>query len=507
MTHLHWECRAGAAGDMLLASLLAAGADAGVLRRLLADVGLGDVDVRVTSVMRAGISSLHVQVGEEDRAVGDSRAHSHGVPGDTVAPSSHPHAHGHSHSHDHTHPHAGDHAHGSAHPHSHRHPEDGAADHSQGKAGEGPSPLPQERMDAPSPSHAQEVGHRHLRDMLALADRFDVPESVREHARRVFRLLAEAEASIHGLPVEEVHFHEISGIDTAVDVLGVCWAFHALGIDSCTATPVSVGGGTVGCAHGVLSVPAPATLEIFRRAGIPIESGPVERELCTPTGAALLAVLVDRFAGPEPGRVCGIGYGAGTMDFAGVPNVVRAVLYEPLAAGEGCTGGGSEWVWELVTVVDDATAEEVAYALERCLEAGALDGYTVPAAMKKGRMGMEVTVLSVEAEVGRMTDLLFRHTGTLGVRRRRVERRVLSRDERVVTVEGHPVRVKRVIQGGRVLRVKAEYDDCRGVAEATGVSFTLIRRRAERAACPCEGGGEGHPECLKRPPTGRQGEK
>lgn len=318
--------------------------------------------------------------------------------------------------------------------------------------------------------------------MLALADRFEAPVCVREQARRVFTLLAEAEAAVHGVPVESVHFHEISGIDTAVDVLGVCWAMDALGVCSCSATPVSVGGGRIDCAHGVLPVPAPATLEIVRRTGIPIQSGPVERELCTPTGAALLGVLADTFGAEVSGRVCGVGYGAGTAELEGVPNVVRAVLVE--REGEPGETSGRGWVCELVTVLDDVTAEETAYALARCLEAGALDAYTVPAGMKKGRMGVEVTVLCEVGEADRLGHLLFRHTGTLGIRRRMVSRSTLDRDTVCVKVAGREVRVKRVLCGGSVVRVKAEYEDCRRVSEVTGISFTAVRREAEGRACP-----------------------
>ena len=306
---------------------------------------------------------------------------------------------------------------------------------------------------------------RHLHDIAAILAAADLPEDVREDALTVYRLLARAESKVHGCPVEEIHFHEVGQLDAIVDIVTVCLLMHELQPELVCASPVHVGSGTVRCAHGVLPVPAPATAELLL--GIPCYTGEIRGELCTPTGAALLRHFVKDF-GPMPAlRVERIGCGMGSKDFPQA-NCLRASL-----------GESGETVVELCCNVDDMSGEAVGYALERLMEAGALDAFWQSVGMKKSRPGLLLTVLCQPEDRERMLELLFRLTSTLGIRESLCRRYILRREKGRIETPYGPVGVKKA-RGYGVERAKPEYEDLKALAEASGCSLDEARKLAEK---------------------------
>jgi uncharacterized protein (TIGR00299 family) protein len=296
-----------------------------------------------------------------------------------------------------------------------------------------------------------------------------LPDRVREGALRAFSLLAEAAAAAHGVEVDRVHFHEVGAVDSIVDVVGAAIGMAELGIDELWATPVRLGHGTVATSHGELPVPAPATARLLR--GVPVYAGEAGGEMTTPTGAALLRAFVDRFAPLPPMTIAGEGWGAGSREVAGVPNVAHLLL------GERDPGGGDlEEVALLETVIDHISPEHLAAALDVLLAEGALDAWATPVTMKKRRLGSEVTVLAAPEEAERLSTALMRQTGTLGVRRTLTWRSVAPRRcENVVTSLGE-VRVK-VSGEGDARRVRPENDDVARISRETGLPVDVIAHR------------------------------
>ena len=320
--------------------------------------------------------------------------------------------------------------------------------------------------------HGQEEGHGghdhhglHLQDIEAILAGSALPEEVRKDALAVYRLLAQAESKVHGCPVEQIHFHEVGQLDAIVDIVTVCLLMHELKPELVRASAVHVGSGTVRCAHGILPVPAPATAELLQ--GIPCYTGEIRGELCTPTGAALLRHFVKDF-GPMPEmRVERMGCGMGSKDFPQA-NCLRASL-----------GESGETVVELCCNVDDMSGEAVGYALERLMEAGALDAFWQSVGMKKSRPGLLLTVLCRPEDRERMVTLLFRLTSTLGIRESLCRRYILRREKGFVETPYGSVGVKRA-QGYGVERSKPEYEDLKALAEAAGCSLDEAREIAEK---------------------------
>lgn len=325
-------------------------------------------------------------------------------------------------------------------------------------------------VDAPA-----EQPHRTWDDIRGLVSEADLPESVREKALAVFEKLADAEARAHGMDSADVHFHEVGAVDSIIDIVGTVAGLHLLGIDRLTASPVTVGSGTVECQHGTLPVPAPATALLLE--GIPLIGGHGLGEATTPTGAALIATLVDGF-GPIPAMVpISVGLGAGSRD-GDVPNLLRLIVGQPAQSG-----GSEETIVALRSVIDHRTPEDLADALDRIREDGALDAWQSPVVMKKGRAGFEVTVLAHPIDSSRLTDALMTLTGTLGVRREFVSRTVAERAIVSLSTSDGEVRFKVAkIAGRRILR--PEQDDVAEVARRTGeptheVSSRLVAQAEE----------------------------
>lgn len=316
---------------------------------------------------------------------------------------------------------------------------------------------------------------RHLKQIRAIVHGSDAPAVVKDRADAAFTALAEAEAEIHGTTVERVHLHEVGAVDAILDIVGTIWGLSELGVSRVYSSEVALGDGSVQTSHGLLPVPAPATLRLLE--GLPVRPGPAgSGELVTPTGAVLLRVLS---SGLPPAHVPRrSGFGAGTRDFADRPNALRITLAEASASG------AVEPMVLLGTDVDDMSAEHVANAADRLRELGAVDVTTTAVQMKKGRLGVRLEVLSRPGQVADLENALFALTTTLGVRRSVVERRALSRETRMVSVLGHDVRVKVATLPGGSQRGKPEYEDVRVVSSATGRSLgditTLARAAAEQ---------------------------
>ena len=303
-----------------------------------------------------------------------------------------------------------------------------------------------------------------MADIEALISGLAVSDRVKADVRAVYGLIAEAESQVHGHPVSEIHFHEVGTLDAVADVVGVCLLMEQIGAERITASPVHVGSGYVRCMHGVLPVPAPATALILK--GIPTYGGQVQGELCTPTGAALLKHFVSSFGDRPMMAVEAIGYGMGKKQFERA-NCVRAFLGEQ--------EGGREQVTRLECNLDDITGEEVGFAMDQIMKAGAWDVYTQPIGMKKSRPGILFSVICRPEDADRMAALIMKHTTTLGVRRQDMSRYVLERSIRTVETAYGPVRVK-TASGMGVEKSKAEYDDLAALAAEHDVSLSTIRR-------------------------------
>ncbi|MGK7313079.1 MAG: nickel pincer cofactor biosynthesis protein LarC [Candidatus Longimicrobiales bacterium M2_2A_002] len=319
----------------------------------------------------------------------------------------------------------------------------------------------------------EEQSHRHLSDVLEVVRSAKLPEPVRDRAESVFRRLAEAEASVHGVDVESVHFHEVGALDSILDVVCVAAAVDALGYTAFYTRPVAVGTGTVTMDHGEYPLPAPATARLLR--GLPVRDTGYAEERTTPTGAALLAELTGGTFAPSEVIYGRSGYGAGSRDPAGRPNCLRLQECRVVAPSGREPAEAGQAVYALQADIDDLAPEYVVAAREALVEAGALDVTVLRVDMKKGRPGVRLEALAPEAWLERVVDAFFVGTSTIGVRFWRVERAVLARTETVVEWREHPIRVKRVTLPDGSARWKPEYDDVAAAARAEGVTPYEVR--------------------------------
>ncbi|MHB8499639.1 MAG: nickel pincer cofactor biosynthesis protein LarC [Candidatus Acidiferrales bacterium] len=326
--------------------------------------------------------------------------------------------------------------------------------------------------------------HRSLSAILEILQKSQLAPAVRERAAAIFQKLGEAEARVHDVPLEKIHFHEVGAVDAIVDIVGACIAFHMLGIEKFACSPLNVGGGTAKMAHGVLPVPAPATANLLQ--GKPTYSNGVQKELVTPTGAAIVATLCDTF-GPQPAmNVSAIGYGAGTADLEGQPNVLRIMVGEEVGAtkrapAEACATGFDEEIAVIEANLDDMNPQIYGYFLEKALAAGALDVYTTPVQMKKNRPGTLLTVLCKPQDTDALMSLIFAETTTFGARTYRAQRRVLPREWVNVATDYGEVRIKVSRVNGRILHVAPEFEDCRKLAVERNVPLQRVIAEAMRS--------------------------
>lgn len=417
MKTLYLDCGMGAAGDMLTAALLELLPDPDAFVAELNALGIPSVAFIREPSTKCGITGTHMAVkvnGAEEDVSSE-------------------HHHDHEHSHDHEHEHAHEH------PHDH--------------------------------SHEHEGGHTHhhsgMHDIAQIVAGLHLPESVRQDVLAVYDLIAQAESRAHGVPVKEIHFHEVGTMDAVADITAVCLLMHRIRPDQVVVSPIHVGSGHVHCAHGILPVPAPATADILR--GIPIYGGGVKGELCTPTGAALLKHFATDF-GPMPVmRTSAIGYGMGKKDFTAA-NCVRALLGE--------TESQTDLVCELSCNVDDMTAEAMGFAADRFFEAGALEVYTVPVGMKKSRPGTLICVICREQDREAMAEVMLRHTTTIGVRESLCRRYVLDRSIQTLETPYGPVR-RKDSRGYGVVRSKYEFEDLARIAKEQNLSLAEVQALIE----------------------------
>jgi uncharacterized protein (TIGR00299 family) protein len=406
-------------------------------------------------VTRGGISATKVDViAPDSHHAGSNHAHeSHAT-----------HEHGHSH-HD-----SGSHSHSHSHGHTHEHHHDsGTHSHSHSQAHASHSEQTHTHSHAP---------HRSLSAILGIIRGAAISETVKTRAARAFQLLGEAEARIHCVPLESVHFHEVGAVDTIVDIVCTAAGCEALGVDRWMASALNVGSGTVKCQHGTLPVPAPATLSLVGDAPIYAAGPPMER--VTPTGAALLRMLNVAY-GPLPAmRVTARGYGAGGRDTPGEPNLLR------LLVGEAEDAAGPEPTVEPIAVIeaviDDSTPQLLAYVSELLLEAGAWDVYRAAVQMKKGRTGVQMTVLSSPEKLPALRDLLLRETTTIGLRWRLENKIALDREFAEVETVWGKVRIKIARwPSGEAANASPEYEDCRNLARTNKVPLKQVMQDAMRA--------------------------
>jgi len=436
------ECFSGISGDMFLGALVDAGVSPQLLRETIAALGVG-ARLEISKVMRSGISATKVDVwvdGEKDMPREEYWA-------------KHDANHAHSHdAHHHSEHHANEHA------HHHHHSYD---------AGEA------EEKERPAHKHA----HRGLTEIRKLISAAGISESAKHTAIRIFEALGAAEAKIHQVPVESIHFHEVGAVDAIVDIVCAAVGSEALGVDEIICSPLNVGGGSVKCAHGVFPVPAPATVELLKQA--PVYSSGIEVELVTPTGAAIVSTLTRRFGSFPEMKVEKSAYGAGSRDLADRPNVLRIVVGESVPTV--AAGSGSETITVLEANLDDLNPQVFGYVMDQLLEQGALDVFGVPVHMKKNRPGTLLTVLCKPGDAEKLMKTLFSETTTLGVRRREEFRQVLARRWENVRTQWGEVRIKIASMNGTVTNYAPEYEDCRRIAAEHHVPLKTVIEEATRA--------------------------
>ena len=317
--------------------------------------------------------------------------------------------------------------------------------------------------------------HRSLSAILEILEGSNLTPPVRERAAAIFRRLGEAEASVHDVPLEKIHFHEVGAVDAIVDIVGACVGFAALGIEEFACSPLNVGGGTAKMAHGVLPVPPPAVAKLLMAK--PTYSNGVQRELVTPTGAAIVSTVCESF-GPQPAMtVSAIGYGAGSADLEGQPNVMRLMVGETATR---VVAGFDEEIAVIEANLDDMNPQIYGYFLERALAAGALDVYTTPVQMKKNRPGTLLTLLCKPQDANALVSLVFAETTTFGVRTYRAQRRTLPRESVNVHTQYGDVRIKLSRVNGTILHAAPEYDDCRKLALEKNVPLQNVINDALR---------------------------
>ena len=482
MRVLYLDCGMGAAGDMLSAALLELlpEEERGAFVEEVNALGIPGVHVEAEPAEKCGIRGTHMRVtvhGEEEHSH-DHHEHHHHHDHDHEHEHEHDeeHEHGHfhhhhDHDHEHEHEHDEEHEHGHFHhhhDHDHEHEHEHDEEHEHGHFHHHHEHEHEHEHEEEHGHHHHGHGHHHHSGMHDIehivTGHLDLPEAVKKDVMAVYGLIAEAESQAHGVPVEQIHFHEVGTMDAVADIVMTCLLIRKLAPDRIAASPVHVGCGKVRCAHGILPVPAPATAYILK--DVPIYGGRIEGELCTPTGAALLKHFVSEFGGMPVMRASAVGYGMGQKDFPAA-NCVRAMLGEDDSSADRVT--------ELACNVDDMTGEEIGFALEQLLEAGALDVWTQAIGMKKSRPGVMISVLCREEKRAELTELLFKLTSTIGVRYQSLDRAVLQRSEEERLTPLGAVRVKKS-SGHGVSREKAEYEDLARLAREKGVSLREMGR-------------------------------
>lgn len=312
--------------------------------------------------------------------------------------------------------------------------------------------------------------HRHLRHVEEIVNNSSLSEHVKSNALKIFNLVAVAEAKVHDIPIEKVHFHEVGALDSIADIVGAAICLDYLKVDKVMAAPIQLGGGTVKCAHGIMPVPAPATAEIVKN--IPVKTGLVNHEATTPTGAAILVATVDEFTDKIDLSITKTGYGIGHRDNE-VPNVLRVYLLE---SADEIKDVDTEDAIILESNIDDMNPEHYDFILEQLFKAGASDAWMVPMIMKKSRPAVQLSVLCKESLADKLKGIVFAHSTSIGIREYRVKKNMLRREETNIETSLGKVRIKKSFYNGKLVRSKPEFDDCRKLAEKHNVSIAEIEK-------------------------------
>lgn len=475
------EASSGIAGDMFVAALLDLGADRKALDRAISSIPAKGFTVEIGRVQKAGIDCCDFNV-ILDR---DHENHDHDMaylygPLPEVREEVHEehHCHCHEEEHDHgeghhCHCHGDDHEHHEEEHHCHCHEDDHGEEH-HCHCHEGEHHHEEGHHHHHGEGHHHE--HRHLKDVEAVIDGTDMTESARALAKKIFRIVAEAESKAHNLPIEEVHFHEVGAIDSIVDIISAAVCFDSLNITNVIVPKLSEGTGTVRCQHGMLPVPVPATLNIVTAYHMPLEIMDAKGEYVTPTGAAIAAALSTSHSLPASFTILKTGLGAGKRDYKERTNILRAILIDD---------GGGDWekdeVVKLESDIDDASGEVLGYTMKKLMDAGALDVHFSPIYMKKNRPAFELTVICKEEKKKEMEEIIFRETTTIGIREfSSLMRSILHREEKEVDTSFGPVKVKEVTLGSEKRRYP-EYESVKKLAEEKQVPFQTIFNAAKNS--------------------------
>lgn len=468
---LYLECASGISGDMVVGALLDLGANEAGLRRALDSLGVDGFEIAVTRKLVSGIDACDFDVVLDE----GYESHDHDMDylyGDLDGGEGGRHGHGHEHGDGHGHEHAHGHEHERAHHHGHSHEHEHGHSHDHG--------------------HRHRHVHRSPADIAALIDAADLLPRAKRIAHQIFDIVAEAEAAAHGLPIEQVHFHEVGAVDSIVDVVSVAYCLDDLDVTDGCVSALAEGHGRVRCAHGVLTVPVPAVTNIVASGGLVLELRDVEGELVTPTGAAIAAAVRTMDEPPARYRVTGVGIGSGKRAYD-PPSTVRAMLIEE--AGEEVAarqeqGLGTPDLWKLETELDDCTGEALGNVTQLLYDAGALEVHYLPVFMKKGRPGYQIEVLCAEPRIPALERVIFENTTTIGIRRCPEWRTALPREAREVQTPLGTLRAKAVTLPGGALRMYPEHDSVAHLAARASVSYqealrtALVALGADRGALP-----------------------
>ncbi|MBE6087879.1 MAG: nickel pincer cofactor biosynthesis protein LarC [Clostridium beijerinckii] len=456
MRILYYDCFCGISGDMNLAAMLNLGVPKEYLFKEISKLNLNsEYDIQINSSEKLGITGTRVDVILKDEVNNSDnigyKDFEH-CSTDIIEDHSHSHVHDQEHNHhDHSHGEDASHNHEHSHPHSHEH----NCSHNH------------EQAHVHSHSGNHEHHHRNLKDIENIINSSDLSEKVKNLSLNMFMRVAEAEAKVHGKTLYEVHFHEVGAIDSIVDIVGAAICLDYLKVDKIMASHVQVGGGFVKCAHGLMPVPAPATVEILK--GIPINVGVVQFETTTPTGAAILAENVQEFTSKIDFSIKKIGYGIGHRDLD-IPNVLRVYL------GEDNSLEKIEEQYILETNIDDMNPEFYGYIEEKLFDAGALDVFKTSIFMKKGRPGIKLSVLISEKIEKDILDIVFEETTSIGVRKYKVEKIMLNREFSKVETQYGEVTIKKSYYKGNLVKYKPEYEECKKIAKENNITMEKVYR-------------------------------
>ena len=457
---LYLDCASGISGDMTVGALLDLGASREKLVRALDSLGVSGYHLHFGRTKKCGIDAYdfdvhleeeehhhdHEHSHDEHNHSHDEHNHSHDEHDHSHDEYDHEHHHDHEHTHDHEHHHAHEHTHEHEHSHDHAHTHD----------------------------HMHPHVHRNIHDIFEIIDRLDASDRVKNLARRMFEIVAGAESKAHGIPVSEVHFHEVGAIDSIVDVISAAFCLEDLGIHRVVISPLSEGHGFARCQHGLMPVPVPATANIAAAQGLELTLRDVEGEMVTPTGAAIAAAFRTEAALPKKYQIEKIGIGAGNKDFAHA-NILRAMLLtdKTVEVETGKDGHDESSMWVMEANLDDCTGEALGYAMEVLLEAGARDVWYTPAYMKKNRPAYVLHVLTTAEKREELEQLVFSCTTTIGVRRYPVERTILPREVKEIQTRYGAAKVKICKRGG-VDTCYPEYESVRAICRETGKRFMEV---------------------------------